>query len=199
MSEQNNSVASQKQSKGRNMLLMLAVIFILPFTIAATLHILDIRPSGKSFGNLIAPPIALEIPELIDVHGKAFSAEKWGKKWNVVMIGHNGCDRECQDKLDMVNRMHISLAKEAKRVQRLLILPPSDKDFRLDIHSQFPNLQILTGATEQYISVFETAAPEPSIYLVDPLGNLMMQYPLDVSPKNLRGDLVRLLKNSWGG
>jgi hypothetical protein len=32
--------------------------------------------------------------------------------------------------------------------------------------------------------------------LVDPLGNLMMEFPKDPDPKKVRGDLTRLLKYS---
>ncbi len=199
MSEQNNLSDKQKVGKGRNMLLMLAAVFILPFTIAATLHFLEIKPGGKSFGNLITPPIPLVVPQLKDIHGKVFSAEQWHKKWNIVMVDHNGCHADCQTVLDMVNSVYISLPKETKRLQRILILPANDNDFSADIHSQFPNLKVLTGETAQYVGTFETVAAEPSIYLVDPLGNLMMQYPQTITPKELRGDLVRLLKNSWAG
>ena len=37
------------------------------------------------------------------------------------------------------------------------------------------------------------------IYLIDPLGNLMMTYTKGYDPKGLRSDLTRLLKNSWAG
>ncbi len=197
MDEENKLVGTQK--KGRNMLLILAGIFVLPFMIAATLHLLDIRPGGKSFGNLITPPIGLDFPQLKDIHGRDFLPEQWDKKWNIVMVDYNGCDTGCQSILDKVNRVHISLAKEAKRVQRILILSNSDNDFRSAIHERFPNLKVLTGDTEQFIATYETVADVPSIYLVDPLGNLMMQYSQDISSKELRGDLVRLLKNSWAG
>jgi hypothetical protein len=197
MDEENKLVGTQK--KGRNMLLILAGIFVLPFIMAALLHFLDIRPGGKSFGNLITPPVSLTTPQLNDVHGNVFSPEQWQKKWNIVMIDHHGCDASCQSILDKVNRVHISLAKEAKRVQRILILSSSGSDFRSEIHKKFPNLKVLTGDTEPYVATYEAVASEPSIYLVDPLGDLMMQYPQEIASKELRGDLVRLLKNSWAG
>jgi hypothetical protein len=34
------------------------------------------------------------------------------------------------------------------------------------------------------------------IYLVDPLGNLMMRYPRDADPRRMVKDLARLLKHS---
>jgi len=37
------------------------------------------------------------------------------------------------------------------------------------------------------------------IYIVDPLGNLMMSYPADADPSKMRKDLSRLLKVSHVG
>jgi hypothetical protein len=37
---------------------------------------------------------------------------------------------------------------------------------------------------------------EDTIYLVDPLGNLMMRWPKDPDPKKISGDLKKLLKYS---
>ena len=86
MSDVNDLEDSQKRGNGRKVLLILAVIFVLPFTIAALLHALDIRPSGKSFGHLITPPVSLTIPAMQDAFGNTFAATNWQKKWNIVMI-----------------------------------------------------------------------------------------------------------------
>ena len=202
MSQSNNLAEMQKKSTGRKMLLMLAAVFVLPFTIAAALHILDIRPGGKSFGHLIQPPVALNIPALTEVNGNAFYAEGWEKIWSVVMIDDANCAETCQANADKIRRVHLSLHKEVKRVQRVLILQGSvDQGQVASLQTTFPELIILIdeGKTDRFISNFINAAPVGSVYLVDPLSNLMMHYPQAVPPKELRADLKRLLKNSWGG
>jgi len=40
------------------------------------------------------------------------------------------------------------------------------------------------------------ARAEDAIYLVDPLGNLMMRWPKDPDPKKISSDLKKLLKYS---
>lgn len=204
MSETNNLAVLQKQGKGKKMLLMLAVVFLLPFTIAATLHLLDIRPSGKSFGHLITPPVNLNIPVLNHVlQDKPFQAERWSKIWNIVMIDDGNCAESCQENVDKINRVYRTLPKEADRIQHLLLLTGSiDLEKVNALQSKYPKLIILSGNSEEqqdYFNYFRDAAQQDSVYLVDPLNNLMMDYPADLEPKGLRGDLVRLLKNSWGG
>ncbi len=204
MNEAKGLGGKQKLGKGRQTLLILAVVFLLPFTMAVMLHFLDIRPGGKSFGNLITPPISLKFPLLQTTQGKNFTLENWDKKWSIVVIADNGCQAECQATLDKLNRVHISLAKEFDRVQRILLLPNvNQNDATQEIQNLFLDLNILMGedkTTKQFVSNFKAGSTQTSsIYLVDPLNNLMMQYPQDVSPKDLRSDLVKLLKNSWGG
>jgi hypothetical protein len=200
---ENNSADVKKQSTGRKMLLGLAVIFILPFTIAATLHLLEIRPGGKSFGNLITPPVTLQFPEFNAVEGDVYPAERWNKIWSIVIIDDNSCAEECQKKVDMLNRVHISLNKEYDRVQRVLLLQGEvDLNKIAALQTQFSDLIILTAkddSQQTFVQVFNSSAEKGSVYLVDPLGNLMMSYPQSLAPKELYSDLKRLLKNSWGG
>jgi cytochrome oxidase Cu insertion factor (SCO1/SenC/PrrC family) len=203
MSELNNPEAIQKQGNGRKVLLLLVLIFVLPFTMAVILHALDIRPSGKSFGNLITPPVSLDIPELTDAQGKTFRATNWQKKWNIVMMVRDGCDDRCLAKIDLVSKVHISLNKDIKRVQRILLfLTETNSETIADLQKKYPDLIVLVGNDEtikQFASNLETVGETQNIYLIDPLGYLMMYYPQDFDPKGLRGDLVRLLKNSWAG
>ena len=203
MSTMNKPAVSQTQGSGRKVLLLLAVVFVLPFTIAAILHLLDVRPTGKSYGELITPPASLVIPTLQDAHAKPFLAINWQKKWNIVMIDRDGCTDACQAAMHLLNNVHISLDKEYKRVQRILILPTETKSEVLqDLQKKYPDLIILSGndpSTVQFSDKLESIAKARHIYLVDPLGNLMMQYAEQYDPKGLRGDLVRLLKSSWAG
>lgn len=202
MSEINNLSSVKKQGRGKKTLLMLAAIFLLPFSIAAVLHLLDIRPGGKSFGHLITPPVSLTIPVLDSVlQDRRFSSNDWSKIWNIVMIDEYSCAESCRNNIDKIDRVYRTLPKEADRIQRILLLTGTiDLAGVKELQDQFPQLVILSVSNEQqFINDFKDAAPIGSVYLVDPLNNLMMDYSEDLQPKALRSDLVRLLKNSWSG
>jgi hypothetical protein len=101
----------------------------------------------------------------------------------------------------MLRQVHISLGKEFKRIQRLLLVPIKLKGGAFDaLQKQYPDLIILTGAdaeTVKFAGEFNMVGAH--VYLVDPLGNLMMSYSEKMDPKGLRSDLTQLLKNSWAG
>jgi cytochrome oxidase Cu insertion factor (SCO1/SenC/PrrC family) len=201
MSELSNTQTPTNKTSGRKVLLILAVIFVLPFTVAATLHLLDLRPSGKSYGDLVKPPKNLQIPILHDATGKEFTAQQWLKKWSVVMVDGTGCTQPCQAQVHLLKQVHTSLNKDIKRVQRILIVPTElNSDTFNALQKQYPELLILGGAdaeTAKFAAEFNVAGGQ--VYLVDPEGYLMMSYSEKMDPKGLFSDLKRLLKNSWAG
>lgn len=201
MSELANTQLPPNKTSGRKILLILAVIFILPFTVAATLHLLNLKPSGHSYGDLIQPPQALVFPVMHDAQGKEFTASQWFKIWSVVIVDSTGCAQPCQAQVHLLKQVHTSLNKDKHRLQRVLLVPAEIKTDALAVlQKQYPDLLILTGAnaeTTQFSAQFKVAGAQ--IYLVDPLGNLMMSYPEKMDPKGIFSDLKRLLKNSWAG
>lgn len=201
MSELANTQLPPNKTSGRKILLILAVIFVLPFTVAATLHLLNLKPSGHSYGDLIQPPQAMVFPVMHDAQAKEFTASQWLKIWSVVMVDSTGCAQPCQAQVHLLKQVHTSLNKDKHRLQRVLLVPAEIKTDALAVlQKQYPDLLILTGAnaeTTQFSAQFKVAGAQ--VYLVDPLGNLMMSYPEKMDPKGIFSDLKRLLKNSWAG
>jgi hypothetical protein len=202
MSEFNQAPPAARSKKTFYLLIL---VFILPFTMAVLLHFFDLKPSGKSYGNLIQPPKSLQFPVLKDVQGKPFNPAQWNKIWTIVTIDSTGCAVPCADRLHMLKQVHTSMNKEIDRVQRILLVPADIKGEGLgELQKKYPDLIILAGAdaeTVKFSAEFTAAkvSAESKVFLVDPLGNLMMSYPDKFDPKGLRSDLTRLLKNSWAG
>jgi cytochrome oxidase Cu insertion factor (SCO1/SenC/PrrC family) len=192
---------SKTTPQNRNTFYLLILVFVLPFLTAVVLHLLDLKPSGKSYGNLVQPPKSLQIPALTSLQGKPFKPEQWNKVWSVVMLVDTNCAVPCEAQVHMLKQVHTSLNKEIKRVQRVLIVPATAAPASLSaLQTKYPDLIILTGANEETVQFAQTFKQTAgSVYLVDPLGNLMMSYPEKFDPKGLRSDLTRLLKNSWAG
>ncbi len=193
----------QDQSKPRSMktFYLLILVFVLPFTMAVLLHFIDLKPTGKSYGNLVQPPKSLQIPMLKDLQGKAFKPEQWNKIWNLVTVDATGCAEVCAARVHMLKQVHTSINKDIDRVQRVLLVP-ADIGLQAysDIQKKYPDLVILVGVDAEMVKFSaEFDARKGNVFLVDPLGNLMMSYPDKFDPKGLRSDLTRLLKNSWAG
>jgi hypothetical protein len=76
---------------------------------------------------------------------------------------------------------------------------------RVELARIDPELVVATASAESLARIREELAPgageaaRDSVYLVDPLGNLMMRYPEGADGKRMLKDLRRLLKVSQIG
>jgi hypothetical protein len=194
-------IENQPNPRSMKTFYLLIAVFILPFTMAVLLHFFDLKQSGKSYGNLVQPPKSLQIPALKDVQGKAFEPAQWAKIWSIVTVDSTGCAAQCAQRVHMLKQVHTSLNKEIDRVQRVLLVPAdTGSQAYAEIQKKYPDLIVLAytdAETTKFAAEFD--ANKGSVFLVDPIGNLMMSYPDKFDPKGLYSDLKRLLKNSWAG
>src|SRR5690606_21028413 len=123
-------------------------------------------------------------------------------KWSMVYVAHH-CEAACEERLHIMRQLHASLAKDINRVQRILVA--TDADFQ-GLHQQYQDMVMLNRPESEVTALrvqFDVAViPVGSrirIYLVDPLGNLIMSFSDKIAPADIRKDMVRLLAYSWAG
>jgi cytochrome oxidase Cu insertion factor (SCO1/SenC/PrrC family) len=190
------------QRKGRFQLLLLVLVFVLPVLAVVMLHWADWRPEGKSYGELVRPPRSLAFPVLQTFRHEPFDAVAWQGHWHLVYVTAQECSESCRSDLHMLRQLHASLGKEIDRLQRVWIIagpPPAEI---ATVASQYQDLVILpqSGAfATQFDLPYIQAADSGRIYVVDPLGHLVMSYPPNSNPYGIRKDLMRLLSYSWAG
>jgi hypothetical protein len=105
-----------------------------------------------------------------------------------------------------MRQVRLAQGKELSRVQYVYVVMdgPLAATAIQGTMSQHPDALVLTGdrdAIDAWARQFTIEAGSPRdgldrIYVVDPLGNLMMSYPADADPSGMRKDLARLLKVS---
>lgn len=191
------------------MLLLLFIIFALPVLLVVVMHQYDWHPKGSSYGEMITPPRPISMPQSsLALDGKAPQADLWHDKWSMVYVISGSCEKVCQERLHIMRQLHVSMGKESDRVQRLLIAQAADSQVTevQAIQQQYPDLIVISKPEpdiktlmQQFDLPREPAGQSTRIYLVDPLGNLMMSYPLKVEPAAMRKDLVKLLTYAWAG
>jgi hypothetical protein len=145
----------------------------------------------------------LQLTDLHDAQGRLLPVARWKDKWHLVYIDTSGCNAECIAQLQLLRNIHASLHKEIMRVERVLLLPQQTSSTTLlELQQRFPDLVIVVGTDAEVFAGQFTASNKAGtggVYLIDPLGNLMMRYPSDYEAKGLRRDLSRLLRYSWVG
>jgi cytochrome oxidase Cu insertion factor (SCO1/SenC/PrrC family) len=196
----------------RQALVLLGLLFVAPVFVAWFMHMSaehGWRPTDTTNkGVLIEPPRALNLPAgVADAAGEPLSRRFPGRKWTLVYIGDAACALACRKKLDAMGQVRIALGENMRRVQRLFLVTgdADDGGFRR-LTADYPDMLAARLSAEQAAELTPAfavdGAPGPgagTLYLVDPLGNLMMYYRPDADPRDVIQDLQRLLKYSHIG
>lgn len=200
---------SVKTRRGRFKLVLLATIAAAPLVLAYVLFYAGWRPaSSANYGELVQPPRLLRDVELIDLDGKAFKLSSLRGKWLYVYFGSSRCGERCLNNLHKTRQVILAQEKNVDRVQRLFVLTDVDALSELpDKLKEHRGLRLARPGAEalQVLArdfTVPAGAPQAGlerIYLVDPLGNLMMSYPAEADPTGMRKDLARLLRVSRVG
>lgn len=122
----------------------------------------------------------------------------------MVFIGDGACDARCREALTLMRQTRLALSDKMDRVQRVFLVTGNCCDQAyLDVEQTGLLLgRIDNPAGQTLLETFPDAAEAAGlgrIYLVDPLGNLMMKYDPDAPQKGLLEDLKKLLKLSHIG
>jgi hypothetical protein len=159
---------------------------------------------AASHGDLINPPRPLNNLPLTNISSVDGQASLHGK-WSLVYLLGGKCDQECTEVLYKIRQVRLATGKYSPRIQRVLFVGGADssplsqelKEFfpgQLLFHykniDEFPLLEKFKLGKE------EDAVVEKRLYLVDPLGNLMMSFPAKAEPSGIIKDLKKLLRYS---
>jgi cytochrome oxidase Cu insertion factor (SCO1/SenC/PrrC family) len=181
---------------------LLALIFFLPLLFAFLVYYgSSWRPSGHTnHGVLIEPPKALPAAAL----GLAGTSDAVGRltgKWSLLYIGDGACDEACRHTLYYMRQTQLSLGNLIPRTQRVWLATAHCCNLSADTETDPPLLAMnASGDTASaLLAQFPTDHRDSTIFIVDPLGNLMMRYDSSADPKGLREDLKKLLDLSHIG
>jgi cytochrome oxidase Cu insertion factor (SCO1/SenC/PrrC family) len=204
------SKTSDALRRQRLKLLLIFFLFALPLLSAVIWH-LNIdrwRPgTTTNYGALIAPARPIAPFDMLGLDGAHITQDFLRGKWTLVYIGAAACEAACRGNLYKMRQVRLALNEKMERVQRLWVLSDAPNAAPSPgLLSEHPGLAVAkpgTAELEHFMIQFNHPGDPPAgpdrIYLIDPLGNLMMQYPADADPKGLLKDLQRLLITSWVG
>lgn len=198
-----------RDTRARLVLVLLAALFLSGTVIAFLLLESGWRPARtKNHGELVQPARPLSDVELTALDGPRLRLSELKGKWTLVYFGPADCLKPCTDNLYKMRQVTAAQGKEAHRVQRLVVVTdPKALDWLRYTMKDYPGMRVATGpvaAVRRLAAEFAVPAGNPldnlhRVYVVDPLGNLMMSYPADADPRDMHKDLRLLLKASQIG
>ena len=67
------------------------------------------------------------------------------------------------------------------------------------VEAEYRGTRTILPATDDFLARLPAAdSPRDHIYVIDPFGNLMMRFPRNVDPQQMKKDINKLMKISGG-
>lgn len=188
-------------------ILLVALAPVVAAVLAYFLPQLGLRPQGHvNYGRILQPqrpmPSAQALP-LTTLAGEAFDLQSLQGKWLLISADASACPESCVRKLFILRNSHASQGKNVERLARVWFVTDEGQVPQkvLDAYVGTHILRADSRALADFLTVDRPAtkaieALRQHMWVVDPLGNLMMEFPPDADPIAVRDDIIKLLKRS---
>lgn len=164
-----------------------------------------VRPEGRrNYGELVTPQRALPAMVTTDLNGKSGELAALKNQWLLINVAGAGCDAACQQRLYFQRQLRESLGKQKGRLDRVwLVTDTAAVDARLQpALAEATVVRVPAQALVQWLPPAGSQRLEDHLYVVDPMGNLMLRFPANMDAAGAakaKRDLDRLLRasGSW--
>jgi hypothetical protein len=195
------------RARNRRTLALLAALFLLPLLIAFLIYYRsDWRPAaGVNHGRLLLPPRplpAIALPRVsLERAGASAPLTAFRGSWSLVYVGDGACDAACREALYVMRQTRLSLNNDMTRVERVFLVTAGccAREWLARAHAGLVVLDAGGPAAQPLLGEFPAAERARTLFVVDPLGNLMLSYDVRSDPHGLLADLKKLLRLSHIG
>jgi hypothetical protein len=170
--------------------------------IASYLAYYVLPPSGRTnFGDLIEPQRAVPELSLATPDGKPYRFSSLLGQWVLLHADAGACGPSCTDKLFALRQQRTMTGKERDRIDRVWFVTDATTP-SADLDREYEGTIVLRADPAELAPLLPVEPGkriEDYLYVIDPVGNLMMRFPADGEPAKIRKDIGRLLKASRVG
>jgi glutathione peroxidase-family protein len=189
---------SRKQ-RGRWKLLLVILICASPL-IASYFTYYVIKPEGRTNYGTLLDPRAHPIPPLAarTLDGTPTELDAYRGKWIMLQVGSGQCEADCQKRLHDMRQLRTAQGKDRDRIERVWLIT-DETPLETMLIREYDGTHMLradAAAVSRWLPADQGTRVDDHMYMIDPLGNLMMRFPKDADPNRIKKDLSRLLKAS---
>ena len=201
---------TQQQSGKRNNrpFWALLALFGIPYIAAWVFYTSDDMlgmSKTSNYGELVSPVQPIGELTLQRIDGSHLSTKELQGKWLLISVGDSGCEQPCQDNFYKMRQIRKAMAKDRSRVNRMFVMTDNSQQISLQEKLKgYERMEVIEGSGPEagkLLTVLGIPGKDikDRVFVIDPIGNLMMRYPLDAEPEGMLKDLKRLLKVSKVG
>lgn len=183
------------KTRGRRTLLILALVCAAP-VIASYVTYYWFRPAGHvNYGELLE---ARPVQEIVGTRpdGEKFRLSDYRGRWLFVAADAGPCEDACQRMLYATRQARTIQGREQDRVVRIWLQATGAFTLEPQLLAKHPGLVVVRIDPDQWAALPGVTGSPQNIYLIDPLGNIVLRYPANPDIKRMAKDLERLLRAS---
>lgn len=184
----------------RGPLLAILAVCLAP-VIASYLAYYLVKPDGRTnYGALLDPQRTIDDLSMREASGAAASLAAVRGKWVLLTVDAQGCPEPCAARLYAMRQVRLTTGKERDRVERVLLISgETAPDATLLAGHEGLRVYRVQAPLDRWLPPADGSSPEDHIYVLDPLGNVMLRFPKSADPNRMKKDIARLLKASRVG
>ena len=185
------------QSNPKNVrikLLLLFAVFATPFIASYLAYYFWTPTRFSNYGELIKTQPLPELPLLL-LNGAPYNLSQLRGKWVMLQVDDAQCAENCREKMYALRQVRLAQGKEQDRIERVWVVQGSGQPSDALLHDYSGTKFVRADKTLIGLLPVQDKV-EDHIYLIDPLGNLMMRYSKKPDARKMIKDIRRLLKAS---
>jgi hypothetical protein len=197
---------NEQQTKNRRTILLLFSMTIIPFCIAWYMSSnVSWVGNGTNQGQLITPIMTTEITEFVGYDKfSTLNMDELKGHWVLVnVLPNSNCSELCLESINKTKQLRLMMSKDISRIRRVaLVLSEVDESvakawWKDDV--RLLRSKPAASLVQKLKKIRNADIPEGMLFLMDPFGNLMMQYEPGFDPYKVKKDLGKLLRISQIG
>jgi cytochrome oxidase Cu insertion factor (SCO1/SenC/PrrC family) len=190
--------AEVKDHRAGRTLAFIAAVAVAPFVLAWAAYLFWTPDRFMNHGTLIDPH-PLPVAPLASRDGTTFRLDAHHGKWVLIHADSGACAESCRRQLYYMRQVRLAQGANQERIDRVWLLT-DDLQPPADIAPLYEGVEVVRASGSALVAALPADRDvSDHVYLVDPLGNLMLRFPRDPDPKGMVKDLQRLLKVSRVG
>ena len=185
-------------NKGFITALLIFLTPILVITVSTVWYYSGYGPEERvNYGHLLTDPI--DVGNLnLELDYQNLNVDSMERKWMLVHFINDTCLESCADLIYVARQVNVLLARQQTRVKRYIAAPLEIKPKLENFFSTYPDLNFIDVKDQSKINeAFNKNGidpfAQPNMFVVDPIGNVILHYSGEVDGKKLLADLKKLL------
>ena len=177
------------------------LIFLTPIiviTVSTVWYYSGYGPEEKvNYGRLLSDPIDVGTLDL-ELDYQNLNVDSMERKWMLVHFINDACLESCADLIYVARQVNVLLARQQTRVKRYIAAPIEVKPKLENFFTTYQDLNFIE-VKDQSTTIQEFKKngidpfAQPNMFVIDPIGNIILHYSGEVDGKKLLADLKKLL------